>query len=216
MNASGLNLNDAQNNNTKLTIMKITTSLDLSNPAGIARPAVRGFFPSITRSIIRLKPKAALRAPTIASRIQPICGQEGRLPVTITDPNTAPMNANGSANNVCSILIISKKIAIFLNMLTLLDSNVQCRNASGERMSLNILQSDFTEDASQLIPSWKKRQRIREPFILLITFGEQFAEHGQDVLKICLVNSLERLPSRFGQFQTYDLPARFDDSLHLL
>ncbi|KHF35321.1 hypothetical protein CM49_02370 [Paenibacillus sp. P1XP2] len=85
---------------------------------------MRGFFLSMTWSIIRFKPNAALRAPNMAINIQPICAHEGRWPFTVTDPKMAPINAKGSANNVCSILIISKKTPIFLNMPILLNPNM--------------------------------------------------------------------------------------------
>ena len=47
-------------------------------PAGSARSAVRGLAASIRRSTRRLKPMAALRAPTIATTIHPTVAQLGQ------------------------------------------------------------------------------------------------------------------------------------------
>src|SRR6266571_3647683 len=56
------------------------------------------------RPAIRLKTMAALRAPTIAPRIQPVCLQAG----TPRAARIAPVKANGSANRVCWNLIIER------------------------------------------------------------------------------------------------------------
>ena len=53
---------------------------------------------------------AAERAPTIARTIQRICHAEGS-PLAAS---TAPRKANGNANSVCSILIISSVSRVFL------------------------------------------------------------------------------------------------------
>src|SRR6185369_3489339 len=79
-------------------------------PAGRALDAVRGFRASKFRSAIRLNAIAAERAPTIATTIQRLCHAEGS-PLAAS---TAPRNANGNANSVCSILIISSVRRVFL------------------------------------------------------------------------------------------------------
>jgi len=77
-----------------------------SSPAGIARVLVRGFSPSISASISRFNPIAAVRAPTIAIRIQNAWYRVGRPRAA----SSAAVNANGRANTVCANLIISRKI----------------------------------------------------------------------------------------------------------
>ena len=64
-------------------------------PRGISRIAVRGFSASIRASTIRLNPIAALRAATIATRIQPTVGH---ATATCREASNAPASANGSAN----------------------------------------------------------------------------------------------------------------------
>src|SRR6185369_2441961 len=59
---------------------------------------------------MRLKAIAVERAPTIATVIQTICHPVGRPRAA----STAPRKANGSANSVCSILIISSVVRTFL------------------------------------------------------------------------------------------------------
>ncbi|MNJ68892.1 hypothetical protein D3C77_651850 [compost metagenome] len=76
---SGSRLAAAQNNSTKDTIINKTTSPIFNSPAGIARLAVRGFFLSLTRSMSRLSPIAALLAPNMASSTQPICAHDGNV-----------------------------------------------------------------------------------------------------------------------------------------
>ena len=63
----------------------------------------------MSRSIILLKVIAADLAPTIATVIQSICHQVGR-PFAA---RIAPKNAKGSANSVCSNLIIASVIFNF-------------------------------------------------------------------------------------------------------
>src|SRR5438128_11822053 len=58
---------------------------------------------------MRLKAIAVERAPTIATEIQTICDAVG-IPRAAS---TAPRKANGSANSVCSILIISSVVRMF-------------------------------------------------------------------------------------------------------
>ena len=55
---------------------------------------------------------AQVRAPTIAKTIQPNVAGPG----TPRADRKAPMKANGSANTVCSNLIISSNMAIFFNI----------------------------------------------------------------------------------------------------
>src|SRR6266567_7826334 len=81
-------------------------------PLGIARILVRGLRVSYSRSAMRLKDIAVDRAPTIAMVIQTICQGVG-IPRAA---NTAPRKANGSANSVCSILIISSVVRMFLKI----------------------------------------------------------------------------------------------------
>src|SRR6266567_6050765 len=59
---------------------------------------------------MRLKAMAVERAPTIATVIQTSCNADGTPPAA----NTAPRKANGNANSVCSILIISSVVRMFL------------------------------------------------------------------------------------------------------
>src|SRR6266699_7252216 len=59
---------------------------------------------------MRLKAMAVERAPTIATVIQTSCHAVGTPPAA----NTAPRKANGNAKSVCSILIISSVVRMFL------------------------------------------------------------------------------------------------------
>ena len=88
------------------TARKTRTKPVESAPAGSARPAVRGFAASISRSASRLCAIAALRAPTIASRIFPTVIQSG-MPRAAS---TAESSANGSAKSVWENLIISRVV----------------------------------------------------------------------------------------------------------
>src|SRR6185436_2724338 len=92
------------------TIVNTQTKPTESRPAGNALEAVRGFFASKLLSAMRLNAIAAERAPTIATTIQRICQAVGS-PLAA---KTAPRNANGNANSVCSILIISSVSRVFL------------------------------------------------------------------------------------------------------
>src|SRR2546423_11574222 len=87
-----------------------------SVPEGIARSRVRGLAASYLRSAIRLKAIALERAPTIATVIQMICCHDGS-PLAAS---TAPRKAKGSANSVCSILIISSVVRIFRATVTMI------------------------------------------------------------------------------------------------
>jgi hypothetical protein len=93
-------------------IVNIHAKRRSSRPAGKARAAVRGFAASISRSAIRLKVIAADRAPTIATVIQ-MSFEIQKLAVwggMLRAASAAPKKAKGSANSVCSILIISSVI----------------------------------------------------------------------------------------------------------
>jgi hypothetical protein len=94
-----------------ITVKAIANDVE-SFPDGNARLRVLGFNPSNRMSTIRLKVMAALRAPTIAATIHPICRPDGRPPLA----STAPMKANGSAKIVCSNLIISSVIPSFFHI----------------------------------------------------------------------------------------------------
>ena len=90
-------------NNPDMVMVKMTANCTDRVPRGRARPLVRGFNLSKRASAILLKAMAALRAPTIAATIQPICHQDGK-PFCASN---APINAKGRAKTVCSNLIIS-------------------------------------------------------------------------------------------------------------
>ncbi len=81
-----------------------------TSPIGSARLFVLGFSASIPRSAQRLNPMAAERAPTMATVIQRTVLHDG-MPRAAS---SAPVKANGSAKIVCSNLIISRMILIFL------------------------------------------------------------------------------------------------------
>lgn len=66
-------------------------------PVGKCRLAVRGLRASNSRSTMRLNPIAAVRAQTIAARINPTTRPPGH-PRAAT---TIAANANGNANTVC-------------------------------------------------------------------------------------------------------------------
>src|SRR5690242_14186667 len=69
-------------------------SARLIAPRGSSRIAVRGLSASIRASTTRLKPIAALRAATIATRIQPTVVH---VTCACRDASSAPARANGSA-----------------------------------------------------------------------------------------------------------------------
>src|SRR5262249_45637326 len=93
-----------------LIIVNPQTNGTDSAPLGIARTFVRGLRASYSRSAMRLKAIAVERAPTIAIVIQTICHKVG----TPRAASRAPRKAKGSANRVCSILIISSVVRTFL------------------------------------------------------------------------------------------------------
>jgi len=71
----------------------------------MARSFVLGFFPSISASMRRFRPMAAVLAPTMAIRIQNMVGREG-MPRAAS---TAPVSAKGSAKTVWENRIVSRK-----------------------------------------------------------------------------------------------------------
>ena len=74
--------------------------------AGRALIRVRGFSASMRQSAIRLNAMAALRAPTMASRIHNSLDLFGTPP----EARMALNKANGKAKTVCSNLIISRVV----------------------------------------------------------------------------------------------------------
>ena len=89
--------------------MKAHAKRTSSKPAGKARVAVRGLAASTLRSAMRLKVIAAERAPTMARVIQTSFAIQKLAGCIATSraASVAPRKANGKANSVCSILIIS-------------------------------------------------------------------------------------------------------------
>ena len=82
------------NNADERTTNTIASACDMS-PRGSSRLAVRGLSASNRASTRRLNPIAALRAATIATRIQPIAPSRTG---TCCAASSAPASANGSAN----------------------------------------------------------------------------------------------------------------------
>src|SRR5262249_17999922 len=106
-----------------------------TSPDGSARPAVRGLAASIRRSAILLNAIAADLAPTIASVIQIIFSTQnhtGLGPISRA-ASVAPRKANGSANRVCSILIIS---SVIRNRLTAVIIRIQRPGARNPGLSV--------------------------------------------------------------------------------
>jgi len=78
MKLSRFSMKAANRNTVTLArVNPITKPLD-TRPWGKARAWVRGFRESMGASTSRLKAMAALRAPTMASRIQPHTGRGGK------------------------------------------------------------------------------------------------------------------------------------------
>jgi hypothetical protein len=69
-------------------IVTPAASVRLILPLGSSRPAVRGFIPSILRSMILLSAKAAVRAPVAAARTRRRISHEGIDP---PDPSRTPL-----------------------------------------------------------------------------------------------------------------------------
>ena len=78
------------------------TSRRVRRPDGSSRAAVRGLRASSSWSASRLKPMAALRAPTMATRIHSTCRGGGAPPAA----RNAAARANGRAKTECESLII--------------------------------------------------------------------------------------------------------------
>jgi len=78
-------------------------------PLGNSRFDVLGFLRSISRSIMRFKANAVVRAPTAAIKINNNRLNDGNL----CAPSTTPLYISGSVNNVCSIFT---KFRNFLKM----------------------------------------------------------------------------------------------------
>src|SRR6266850_1774328 len=114
------NIAAATKKSTAATTVKSQTNPTESRPAGMARVRVRGLRASYFRSAILLKAIAVDRAPTIANVIQRICFAVG----TPRAANNAPSRAKGSANNVCSILIISSVVRMLRKRLGTLESRL--------------------------------------------------------------------------------------------
>ncbi len=92
---NGLSRHDANTNAAEAIVTNTAASLVVIAPRGSSRFAVRGLRASIRASTRRLKPIAALRAATIATRIQPtVCHVTAACLVA----SSAPASANGSAN----------------------------------------------------------------------------------------------------------------------
>src|ERR1044072_3218070 len=111
-----------------------------NKPAGKALEAVRGFFASNVLSAIRLHAIAAERAPTIATTIQRICQAVGR-PLAAS---TAPRNANGNANSVCSILIISRVSRVFLIRVDTASSDI-AKKAHKSQTTIEYVSTDYSD-----------------------------------------------------------------------
>src|SRR5439155_15883804 len=92
---SGLKRQEANRNAVDAATTNRMASTTVIAPRGSSRLAVRGLSASILASTRRLKPIAALRADTMATRIQPTTGHVIRA---CRDASSAPANAKGSAN----------------------------------------------------------------------------------------------------------------------
>ena len=92
---SGFRRQAAKTNTIDATLTNIAASRIVIAARGSSRLAVRGFSASSRASTSRLNPIAALRAATIATRIQP---SDDRVIVTCRAASSAPASANGSAN----------------------------------------------------------------------------------------------------------------------
>ena len=92
----GFSRHAAKTNTADATTTNAIASRELIAPRGSSRFAVRGLSASIRASTSRLNPIAALRAATIATRIQPTDGPRDRA--RAAPASSAPASANGSAN----------------------------------------------------------------------------------------------------------------------
>src|SRR6185369_5356043 len=81
---------------------------------------------------MRLNAIAVERAPTIATVIQIICRGVG-IPRAAS---TAPRKANGRANSVCSILIISSVVRMFVESDGIEDFKFQISNSIQSKLKI--------------------------------------------------------------------------------
>ena len=88
-------------NSTALTSVKMSAWRGEMRPDGMSRPAVRGFFASISRSTQRLNPIAALRANTMHPSSCSSRTQVNRAPGSRKASKKAT-SANGKAKTVCA------------------------------------------------------------------------------------------------------------------
>ena len=95
MKHSGLNRHAAYPKQTDATATNAAASRIVIAPRGSSRFDVLGFSASIRASTSRLNPIAALRADTMAARIQPTVPQ---VIAVWRAASSAPASANGSAN----------------------------------------------------------------------------------------------------------------------
>ena len=123
------NIAAARKNKPAAAIVNTQTNPTDNKPAGNALEAVRGFFASKVLSAIRLNAIAADRAPTMATTIQRICHAVGS-PLAAS---TAPRNANGNANSVCSILIISRVRRVFLITVDTASSDIATKKHTSHK-----------------------------------------------------------------------------------
>ena len=107
--ASGFSRQAATTSSAADTTVNTPTALLVMSPAGMARIAVRGLSASMPASATRLNAIAQLRAPTMATSIQPRTPHGGTPPAA----KKALMTANGSAKTVCSNLIISRMMRVW-------------------------------------------------------------------------------------------------------
>src|SRR5713226_9422818 len=114
---------------------------------------------------MRLNAIAVERAPTIATAIHRICEKLGSPRAA----STAPSNANGNANNVCSILIISSVVRMLLRIpADILSESVKWNSLQASRPILRL-------------PSGNRKQRL---FEVVVQFDVARAScaclHGRD------------------------------------
>ena len=90
---------------TPLTSANVVIAPGETRPAGISRPAVRGFSASSRRSRTRLSAMAAFRPVTMQTRINPRVRPGGHAPPVAS---IMAVNAMGSANSVWASLMSLK------------------------------------------------------------------------------------------------------------
>src|SRR6185312_7905357 len=117
----GLRRQAARKKTAELTSRNPQAKLSERVPAARARLRVRGLAASSRRSTMRLKVMAALRAPTMATTIQPSTPHGGQPPAA----SMAPSSAKGRAKTECSNLIIS-------SVRRVLDQNILCQYSGAQ------------------------------------------------------------------------------------